>query len=770
MPGSFAPPWPWSWVAAAAALLAAAGVAAGAVPVLEAPGYELALLGSLLAAVLGAPLGISAARRQLARPEPSAAAAFASAAAVLSGLLAVLLSAVAVRTALASPCSATAGAGLFPVLAFPSALVAAALGTAAGFAARGRRLAAALLYLLAAAGSLAATLLAAHRGPGSYLLDPLLGAWPGPLYDEAVPLDGRLLLHGLSAVALAGALASAAALGLALARRGRRRAPAAVALAASLAAMVAVRGAMVARGDLASRGDVSARLGGHRPGARCELHFPREKDPWEAERLLRQCELDATEVAAALGLSDPPRVRVFLYRDEGEKRRFTGAGRTAFTKPWLGEIHLADEGAFHPVLRHELVHALAAGLARGPLRVPARRWIWVRMGLVEGLAVALEPPRGEFTVHEWTRAMRDLGLLPAASTLLEPSGFLATAPARAYTAAGSFLAFLLERYGPAPVGRLYGGAGFAAAFGRPLEALESEWSAFLDLVPAPPGLQAAAEARFRTGSLFARRCAREVAGIEAMAAHAARAGRAGEAAAAWRRAADLSGDPSDLRAAGDALRRGGALAAAGAAYREVLARTGESRPALRTSVHGALGDLAWLEGDRAGAEAHYRTALALAPERGEARLLLAKRAALSDAGLAEAAGPWLLQAGDPALALARLSGSPSPLASYLLGRAALARGAPRLAVGLLERAASRGLPDPALEVEARRLLAESRCGAGDFDGGAAGFAALEREATRAADRQRAAEGARRCRLERDLLGAPPPGPSDWPRRVPATGP
>ncbi len=746
---------------AAFAALAAGGVAAGRLPLLEVPGWELGMAGCLAAVILGAPVGISAARRELAAPEPSPARAFGFAAVALVALVAVLFAASATRTALASPCSAWAGAAFYPLLALPSALLAAALGTAAGFAAHGRRLAAGLLYALLALGSLAASLYAAWRGPGAFVLDPLWGYWPGPIYDEALRVDARLVLSAFRTVALATAVAAAAALGFAAAR-GRRVAAPLLAVLISGGASAGGRALLVARGELADREAIARELGGELAGPRCELHFPREKPAEAAERILRDCELDVREVAAALGIETPPRASVWLYRGEDEKRRMVGAGRTDYTKPWLAEIHVTDAPGPHPSLRHELVHALASSFARGPLRVPARWGVLVRAGLVEGLAVAVDLPRGEWTAHEWSRAMRDLGLMPSAASLVDPAGFLGSSQARAYTVAGSFLGFLLERYGAEPVRRVYGNAGFAAAFGKPLAELEAEWSSFLDGVAVPVELRGSAEARFHAEGILGRRCAREVAGMEAGAALAARAGRAADAADLWRRAAALSGDPADLRAAGESLRWAGNPGAAAAAWTKALELAGTGRNALRAALLADLGDLAWRGGDTATAASSYQSALALAPERAESRLLTAKAAALADPALADAAGPWLLSAGDPAVALARVARSEAPLASYLLGRALLSRGAPRHAVPPLVRAATGSLPGVAFSLEARRLLAEARCASGEWELGLAGFSSLAREADREADRIRAAASARRCEFDRAVYGKPVEASADWP--------
>ncbi len=747
--------------------MAALGLLAGRIPLLEVPGFELAAVGTLCAAVLGAPVGIAAARRELGRLRPSAPRAFARAASVLVALLAVLFAASTARGALGSRCSVSAGAAFLPALALPCALLAAALGVFAGAVARGRRLPAGFLYTGAALASLALSLRAAYVGPAAYVLDHLLGYWPGPLYDEAIRVDERLVLFQTGTLAWAAALVAASALAPAMRRRAagepaqaRRRISPAAALALALALAASVHAGMAARGDLASRTHIADTLGASRRGTLCRIVFTAEKSPEEAERLLRDCELDAALVSSALEIERPPVVTVYLYRSAAEKRRLVGAGRTDYTKPWLAEVHVVDAPAPHPVLRHELVHALASAFASGPLRVPARAGVLVAPGLVEGLAVAVDLPRGEWTAHEWTRAMRDLGLMPRLAGLIGPAGFFGAPPARAYTVAGSFLAFLLEHHGAAPVKRLYGGAAFREAFGKPLEALAAEWSAFLDGVVVPPALRAAADARFRGESLFVRACVREVAGLEARANELGKSGRSQQAVSLWRRAADLSGDPSDLRAAGDALLRTSDLDAAERAYLDALGRA-RGRSALAGGLEASLGDLLWRRGEAAGAAERYRAALKLDPDPAEARLLAAKVAACTDPALGEATAPWLLQLGDPAVALARLARSSAPLAEYLSGRAFLARGTPRLAERALSRVAkSSGLPGEALRLEARRLLAEAQCAAGEWDRAIAGFAALARDAPAEAQRLRAADAARRCELERSMFGEPVPAPGD----------
>ncbi|WP_243338759.1 type VI secretion system protein, partial [Anaeromyxobacter soli] len=719
-------------VRAGGVALLAAGFAGGSLPLLDAPGYELGEAGALLAAALAPFLALAAVRAETDRPAPSPAAAFGGAVLVLSALLALLFAGSVARAAL-GPCSAlTRAAAFFPLLALPSALLAAAVATLAAVAARGRALLAGVLYAAALAASLAFTLATAYRGPAAFLFDPLLGAWPGPLYDEALPIDARLLLFRGEAAAWGAALVALAEAALRARRAGLRGA--AAPLAALLVAAGAAAGARAARDALGLSGDrdgIVRALGARRDGPRCTLLLPAEKPAAAASALLSECEFGAADVARALGLAAPPRVTVFVYRSAAEKRRLVGAAATEYAKPWLAEVHVVDAPSPHPVLRHELVHALAGAIAKGPLRVPARAGLLPSAGLVEGLAVALEIPRGDWTVHEWSRAARDLGLLPDVAAIVGPAGFWTQAPARAYTASGSFLAFLLERHGAAKLARAYRDGDVAAAFGVPLEALVAEWQSFLDGVAVPPGLEAAARARLGRKSLFARRCAREAAALALDASGAAASGRTAQACRLWRRFGAFGEAAGAEKAAGDALARGGELGDAAAAYAAARARAAPEDAALRAALSSAEGDLAWRAGDLPAADRAWATALAAHPDRAEARLLEAKRAAVADPAMGAAARPYLLGEGDPALALASVARAEGPLSAYLVGRALASRGEARAALPELARAEAGPLP-PALAAEARALHAEARCLSGETGAGEAELAAIAASAASAA--------------------------------------
>src|SRR5689334_5578544 len=256
----------------------------------------------------------------------------------------------------------------------------------------------------------------------------------------------------------------------------------------------------------ASEAQLDAELGGRIETEHLVLHFPREKKDEERALLARDAEVDVRAVARFFGLRPTGRVHVYLYRSAEEKRTLVGAAETSFTKPWLRQIHTNDAPTPHPVLRHELVHALGAQICGGPWRVPGG--LIPQMALVEGVAVAADWPGGEFTVHEEARALKELNLLPDLRRLFKPGLFYAESGARAYTASGSFLRYLWESRGAGFIEKLY-----ASAEPLDLGALVPDYLRFLDGIRVPERALALATQRYSAPAIVRKRCPHEVAAL-----------------------------------------------------------------------------------------------------------------------------------------------------------------------------------------------------------------------------------------------------------------
>lgn len=721
-------------------LLAGGGAALVVLPLFGLPGYELSAALALGQGLLGGVAGIAAARleRRLIRgadPRPPNARRFdsalgstlnaAAAACTLNTLaLAPPLAASIVYALSSTRCDPFTNLGFFPLLAVPSAVLSATVGVFVGFATR-RVWTAGFLYAACLAVSLAVTVPPIVFGPQVFAFNHLLGYLPGPLYDEALSVTPALAWFRLETLLLALTVVVWPALMLDM-KSGALTRPhvrpwAALLLVGLIAGIFTLEERGPQLGTRMNDAVLEEKLGGKRESEHFVLHHPRGKPKEELERIVRDLEFRHAQISAFFGQPPPGKVHVWWYRSAAEKQLLVGAGGTQFAKPWRREIHVNDAPFPHSVLKHELVHAMAGPYGAPPFGVTATLGgLLVNAGLVEGLAVAADNPVDDLTLHEWAAGMKKQKLLPDLRALMQPTGFYAAAPARAYTAAGSFVRWLGDTHGGDKVRGLYKAGDFAGVYGTPLNGLVTEWEKFLDALPLDASAANQAFGRFRKGSLFTRPCAREVARLQVEAGELLQSDPE-EAVRRYLRCAELQPDePGFALGQARALQRAGRKADADQVLTQ-LSNTVKDLPGPAAEVAMARADLAWANGKPADTRARLEEILTLDPSPQMDRTARVKLAAL-DAPGARGAALWsyFKPGGDDVkllvLRAALRDDQPDVFLQYLLGRRLAQGSAPALALPYLAAALAPGTLPDSIRKETLRLQLEALYLSGDCAG------------------------------------------------------
>lgn len=657
------------------------GVGLTWLPLLGQPGYELAFGLTLLLALLGGGLGVTA-----ARAEPGGL--LASALALLLATVPALVTAI-VRTRLGTPCDPLFAAGFVPLLLGPTAALVAVVS--AGCARLTRRWwQAALLYAAVLLGSLAPTLWPVLAGPQVFAFNHLGGYVPGPLYDEELLVPASLLWFRLATLCLA------LGLGALLSRR-----PVVAALALVVFATLELNGDRLGFRTTDER--LAAELGGRLETDELVLFYPAGFKDEDVSRFLGDVRFRLHQNEAFFGARPPGKVRVWFYPSAAEKQRLVGAKHTHFAKPWRREVHVHGLAFPHPVIKHELVHAMAAPWGAGPFGVTATLGgLFPHVGIIEGLAVAADNPVDELSLHQWAAAMKKKGLLPGVAGLMTNDGFYAAPHTRAYTTAGSFLRYLGDTRGKDRLRALYRDGDFEGAFGAPLPALAAQYEAFLDTVPLEADAVNQAFGRFSRGSLFDRPCAREVGRLSADAAGA----EPSRARALLARCRALQPDePSHALAEAQLLRRLSETEAARRVLDAELQRL-EQEPTPWADAALERADLAQEEGDLVTATRLWRRVL----ERQVSPAMDRTATVRLDGQALEAVRRYFAPGDDGVkLLLLRDAVAADPgawSARYLLGRKLQQAREPALALPVLEQLLAEPLP-PAIKRESARLAQEA---------------------------------------------------------------
>jgi len=687
-------------------------LAACFLPLADHLGYELSELVALAAGLFGGAPGIAAARME----RDSSTRALSRALWFSLWALAVPVAMILLNAIRRPACDPLGGFAMYLALAVPSAVLACVLGVACGFVAPRR---AGWLYAAVFAGSLANALWPVVRGPQVFVFHHLGGMYPGPIYDEAISTSRALWLFRGDTLLYAGACAGIAL--IAGPPRPRRRGVVALLACGAGAAWMSLQAEKLHW--KAAVAQLDAELGGRMETEHLVLHFPREKKDEERALLARDAENDVRAVARFFGIPPGPRIEIYLYRSAEEKRTLIGAAETSFTKPWLRQIHSNDAPVPHPILRHELVHAIGAQVSDGPWGVPGG--LVPKMALVEGVAVAADWPPGEFTLHEEARALDDLHRLPDLRRLFRRGFFYAESGPRAYTAAGSFLRFIWETRGPAAFFRLY-----ASPESMDLPSLVPEYLRFLQGLREPERAVALATQRYSAPPIARKRCPHEVAALQRQ-AQAARDPQS--AAEIWARCANLEPDDPALLAS---LRRAQLAAKDPAAAERTEAKAlahPKLSPPLRAQILTDSGDAAWKAGDVSRALALYEKAAQLPQTEAAERGLAVRLRAVRDPQSWPALRPLLAENNNAPEILLHLrdldlARPRDGLAAYLLAKQMQNRGAWAECATFAASALRRELPGPLFVQEALRMQGIAAWHTADDASARAAFIALGKDA------------------------------------------
>lgn len=224
-----------------------------------------------------------------------------------------------------------------------------------------------------------------------------------------------------------------------------------------------------------------------------KIHYPAGGEDFERRMrvLTAEVKYHSHDIAMKLDIKSPRPIHVFVYPNRDMKKLLFGGGSTDVTDVWTPSIHITADDAPHGSLRHELVHAITSEFG----------WYGIgfhpNMAITEGLAVALAPGGSRRSIHEMSSVLLQEKKVTSLSQLFSPWGFWSQSGPRAYTVAGSFLLFLIEKVGAKSVLDIYGGSTFDQATGKPLAYWSKQWSEHVESM-YNPALSIESESIFRS--------------------------------------------------------------------------------------------------------------------------------------------------------------------------------------------------------------------------------------------------------------------------------
>lgn len=306
--------------------------------------------------------------------------------------------------------------------------------------------------------------------PQVFFYNPIIGYFPGTIYDEDIKIGRMLIAYRLLNFALIAVI-----IFLAQAVRSKK-------LYAKILSLVFLIFITLTFSILKP----SLRLSTDKPTLNRYLrnfiysnyfiiHFSDQTKSADNSRyaaLLHEYYLD--QISNEADIQFKQKIDSYIFDDKKQKQELTGAGNANVAKPWLKQIYL-NEGSYEETLKHELVHVVAANFGATFLKVADN----FNSAMIEGLAVAIDNNYDGMPVHYLAKLAWQAGYRVSIPTLFSGMNFFAHTSSISYIYAGSFIKYLKEKYGIESVKNLYRATDFPKYCRKNLDQLANDYMEFI---------------------------------------------------------------------------------------------------------------------------------------------------------------------------------------------------------------------------------------------------------------------------------------------------
>jgi hypothetical protein len=250
---------------------------------------------------------------------------------------------------------------------------------------------------------------------------------------------------------------------------------------------------------------IQTELGGKYSTNHFEIFYsPRSYNDEEIKRIGGLHEFYFEEIQRDMKTDFKVKIKSYIYPSAEIKRDLIGAKYTDIAKPWLYQVHI-NSSSVDDALKHELVHVIAGDFGFPIIKAG------LKVGLIEGLAMAIEWESGNRTLHQYSAQLLKMNMLIDMEKIMTTMGFAAENPSYGYIQSGSFCRFLIERYGIEKIKSVYSSGNFDKVYNKDISVLNLEWREYLRTIKTEDKDTTLIKYLFRRPSIFQKVCARVIA-------------------------------------------------------------------------------------------------------------------------------------------------------------------------------------------------------------------------------------------------------------------
>ena len=343
-------------------------------------------------------------------------------------------------------------------------------------------------------------LLEFYFNPQIYFYNPIIGLFPGTIYDEEILVSNTLILYRLLNVLFFSALLYfIVKIGN---KRNYKRYIFYGGVVLSFIAWIFIKPLL---GFSSTNHSIEKVLKGESLTTNYKIIYPVNSNNNKKRLFVPEHEYYFQTLKRKTGLIPSNLVTSFIFENGDQKRELFGTKAANVAKPWQSQIYI-DQYSLDNTLEHELAHIFAAEIGSTVLKITPN----FNFALLEGYAMAIENDYAGFDIDYLAYLANKSDYKINLESLFSKLNFFGSASSISYIYAGSFIKYLVKQYGVKSVNGIYQDLDFQKHIGKNLKQLSDEYFGYLDSLNYPVN-ENRANYFFGYKPLIKKVCPREVA-------------------------------------------------------------------------------------------------------------------------------------------------------------------------------------------------------------------------------------------------------------------
>ena len=234
------------------------------------------------------------------------------------------------------------------------------------------------------------------------------------------------------------------------------------------------------------------------------IHYdPESKAAKNIELIAKDHEWRYHEVSEYLDVDISDKINSYIYPDTKVRKKYFGSLHATVANPIHGEIHQVFNSYPIGELKHELVHIISSEFGSRTLKISPKK------GLIEGIAVAVDWPVNVMDKHQLSKTLINKGNLNNNLDDFLGYGFWYYPPSISYTLMGSYSRYLIDNFGVEKFKEYYR-TGNTDEYNKSEDELIALWVKYLnEEIELPDDAGKFSEYKFSDKSIFEDSCPRK---------------------------------------------------------------------------------------------------------------------------------------------------------------------------------------------------------------------------------------------------------------------